>query len=412
MCVIIQLALALEYLYLCADELQLRLSISAHCLLHLPTPSPSTYLLFPPWETWKHWSTSLKPSPLHQWGFRFSRSGVVVTIVQHLPPVYLADKLHFVTASPSPAPNLVLPFRPTSSSSPYHYPHIPSPPSSSASNSRNKVHNHQRNQSPSRSQQQRQTPLPPAFELGSLDRAACLSDWRGLHDLLHREVDARRENAANLVAIAELFQQVHYLSLGPDDPMWDVVADVRAVTAREAAAFNTALRNLRAVEAVLGAGCWGGRPLSPVSSSSAGGGSGHSADGNNNNNNNNNNTINRANPVDQGKKGGGENGGDGERERRSRAAVEEDGKVGTAAAEQHREESGSPKQGAENNDDDDDDDEIYVWNSRQDWVGACERELQVHETFGGPTPVTRIVVPAGDGGSVRTVLAVRWRLTG
>ncbi|RYO86439.1 hypothetical protein DL766_003108 [Monosporascus sp. MC13-8B] len=192
------LRLAIEYLYLSADEQQLPL-YPHHRTLYLPKPTAhATASLYPEsWNPWPSftsaWATRTIPTS-YRWGFRFPRSQTSVALTQHLPPVPSA----FPSAAETPAP------------------------------------------SPS-----------------ALDRAACRAEWRALHDLLRAELAARARSSKNLRAVADMFDRVRALSLSPEDPMWSVVADVRNAAAREDAAAEVAARNMGAVVRVLDVGCWG-----------------------------------------------------------------------------------------------------------------------------------------------------------
>ncbi|RYP60464.1 hypothetical protein DL771_010513 [Monosporascus sp. 5C6A] len=192
------LRLAIEYLYLSADEQQLPL-YPHHRTLCLPKPTAhATASLYPePWNPWPSftsaWATRTTPAS-HHWGFRFPRTQTSVALTQPLPPV------------PSAFPFAA------------------------------------------------ETPAPP---LHALDRAACRAGWRALRDLLRAELAGRGRSAATLRAVADVFDRVRTLSLSPEDTMWGVIADVRNAAAREDAASEVASRDLSGVVRVLEVGCWG-----------------------------------------------------------------------------------------------------------------------------------------------------------
>ncbi|RYP55430.1 hypothetical protein DL769_010182 [Monosporascus sp. CRB-8-3] len=192
------LRLAIEYLYLSADEQQLPL-YPHHRTLYLPKPTAhATASLYPEtWDPWPSftsaWAARTTPASYH-WGFRFPRSQTSVTLTQPLPPVPSA----FPSAAETPAPR----------------PH-------------------------------------------ALGRAACRAGWRALRDLLQAELAGRGRSAATLRAIADVFDGVRALSLSPEDAMWCVITDVRNAAAREDAASEVAGRNLSGVVRVLEVGCWG-----------------------------------------------------------------------------------------------------------------------------------------------------------
>ncbi|KAK7751574.1 hypothetical protein SLS62_006524 [Diatrype stigma] len=420
------LMLMLEYLRLCADELQGPLF--TYRTLHLPGPTRWTKMLFPDERapdkrTWLfHWSARWRPTrPTESWGFRFGRSGIALVVEQPLAPISGAVRPSVTTPydtylppelldTPGPQPWLL-------DAQPETQPQ-PDPAAEQQSH-----------------QEPKQSPPPSPFSIGlptttttttptptpTLNRASALSDWLALRDLLRAEIGARSRNEANLAAAALLARRVYDLSLDRADPMWRVVADLGEAAARERAALAVARRNLVAVERGAGAGCWGvpvmgpgtGRGSSGSGGSRAGDGDakevdGVSGNGNGDGNGNGGDGDGSENRRWKGKEKETDLGGGGQSQQNADDESQDEKRGERAGA--HHEARPDRDQNHDQNDKEDEngEDEVCIWTSRPDFVAACNAEWIRWRAVGGPTRVVPVRLP----GEEKPVLAVRWRLSG